>query len=115
MVHVVRDSRAVAYSWNKLVRRPDAGIGAADGQEYMDTSPRRSAMLWNTLNLGFHLLAARGIPTTLIRFEDFIAAPVARCARSPSSPGPIPTWLAGGWSLLISGLRNGRRRRAAIR
>ncbi len=79
VVHVVRDSRAVAYSWTKRVRRPEvpAGEGGAGGQEYMDTfSPRRSAMLWNTLNLGFHLLSARGTSTTLVRYEDFVAAPV---------------------------------------
>jgi len=34
-------------------------------------------MRWNVLNLGFHLLASRGTPTALIRYEDFIAAPVA--------------------------------------
>ncbi len=91
VVHVVRDSRAVAYSWTKLVRRPEAGIGAADGQEYMDTfSPGRSAMLWNTLNLGFHLLAARGIATTLIRYEDFIAAPVAQMRALAEFAGADP-------------------------
>jgi hypothetical protein len=78
VVHVVRDSRAVAYSWTKLVRRPEADLAISGGQEYMATfSARRSAMLWNTLNLGFHLLAASGTATTLIRYEDFVAAPVA--------------------------------------
>ena len=78
VVHVVRDSRAVAYSWTKRVRRPEAGLGAAGAQEYMDTfSARKSAMVWNTLNAGFHLLEARGIPATLVRYEDFVAAPVS--------------------------------------
>ena len=77
VVHVVRDSRAVAYSWTKRVRRPEAGIAATDWQAYMDTfSPPKSAMVWNTLNLGFHLLKARGTATTLVRYEDFVGAPV---------------------------------------
>jgi Sulfotransferase domain len=78
VVHVVRDSRAVAYSWTKRVRRPEADSAAAGAQEYMDTfSARKSAMVWNTLNVGFHLLKGRGIPTTLVRYEDFVAAPVS--------------------------------------
>jgi Sulfotransferase domain len=77
VVHVVRDSRAVAYSWTRRVRRPEADVAATDAQTHMDTfSPGKSAMVWNALNLGFHLLAARGIPATLIRYEDFVAAPV---------------------------------------
>ena len=78
VAHLVRDPRAVAYSWTRQVRRPEAE-GAADASpRYIPTlSPARSAMRWNTQNLGFHLLAARGVPTRLMRYEDFIAAPVA--------------------------------------
>src|SRR5713101_4556489 len=91
VVHVVRDSRAVAYSWTKRVRRPEADIAAADAQAYMDTfSPRKSAMLWNTLNLGFHLLAARGTPTTLVRYEDFVAAPVSAMRALAEFAGADP-------------------------
>lgn len=73
VLHVVRDSRAVAYSWTKRVRRPEA---AADSDEYMPTfSPARSALLWNTLNLGFGLLSSLGVPVLQIRYEDFVADP----------------------------------------
>ncbi len=59
------------------VRRPEADVAVTDAQAYMDTfSPRKSAMVWNTLNIGFHLLAARGTATKLLRYEDFVAAPV---------------------------------------
>lgn len=79
VVHLVRDPRAVAYSWTRRgVRRPEAAEAVAASNKYMATfSPARSAMRWNILNLGFHLLAARGTPTRLMRYEDFIAAPVA--------------------------------------
>jgi Sulfotransferase family len=78
VLHLVRDPRAVAYSWTRRVRRPEAE-GAADASpRYIPTlSPARSAMRWNTQNLGFHLLAARGTPVRLVRYEDFVAAPVA--------------------------------------
>jgi hypothetical protein len=78
VIHLVRDPRAVAYSWTRALRRPEAE-GAADASpRYIPTlSPARSAMRWNIPNLGFHLLAARGTPTRLMRYEDFIAAPVA--------------------------------------
>ena len=45
VVHVVRDSRGVAYSWTKTVTRPET-----DGLEEMTRySPSRSALLWNAL------------------------------------------------------------------
>ena len=49
---------------------------AADSDEYMPTfSPARSALLWNTLNLGFGLLSSLGVPVLQIRYEDFVADP----------------------------------------
>jgi hypothetical protein len=76
VIHLIRDSRAVAYSWTRRVRRPEASDGASN--EYMaNFSAARSAMRWNILNVGFHLLAARGTPTRLVRYEEFMAAPVA--------------------------------------
>lgn len=71
VVHVVRDSRGVAYSWTKEVRRPEAG------EESLMTrySPTRSAALWVGHNLFFGLLARLGTPTRRLRYEDFVARP----------------------------------------
>lgn len=78
VIHLVRDPRAVAYSWTRQVRRPEAEGAAEASPRYIPTlPPARSAMRWNAQNLGFHLLAARGVPTRLMRYEDFVAAPVA--------------------------------------
>lgn len=59
VLHVVRDSRGVAYSWMKQVARPE-GSGA---QAYMSRlSPAGSAVQWNAQNLAFGALAGRGVP-----------------------------------------------------
>lgn len=75
VLHVVRDSPGVAHSWAKRVRRPEAP-GAED---YMPTySPGKASLLWSAHNGMFELLAARGVPTRRLRYEDLLADPAAR-------------------------------------
>jgi len=77
VMHLVRDPRAVAYSWTRPLKRPEAEGAAAASPRYIPTmSPASSAFRWNILNLEFQLLTAQGTPTRLVRYEDFIAAPV---------------------------------------
>ena len=54
-------------------------------------SPARTAARWNVSNLGFHVLAALGTPTRTIRYEDFIAAPVAGMGDLTRFTGVEPT------------------------
>jgi UDP-N-acetylglucosamine transferase subunit ALG13 len=71
VLHVVRDSPAVAYSWTKQVPRPEAGPG-----EYMATwKPAQTAAHWTSENVLIDRLAKRGTPSQLIRYEDFAADP----------------------------------------
>jgi hypothetical protein len=73
VLHVVRDSPGVAYSWTKQVRRPE-GAGAAS---YMPTfSPARVAMLWTLHNGLVEGLRPLGTPVRRIRYERFVADPV---------------------------------------
>jgi hypothetical protein len=96
VVHVVRDSRGVAYSWTKEVRRPEAG-DEGDGDSALMTrySPIRSSALWVGHNLLFGLLGRLGTSTRLLRYEDFVAAPrpvlaeLAGFAGLPSDDGPF--------------------------
>jgi Sulfotransferase family len=87
VVHVVRDSRGVAYSWTKRVARPEAG-GAAEMARY---TPGRSALLWDAHNVAFGLLRHRGVPVHRLRYEELIANPrgtvhaLARFAGLPES------------------------------
>jgi hypothetical protein len=77
VLHLVRDSRAVAYSWSRQVRRPDT-----DNESYMTKySPAVAAGQWNAQNAAFHLLARLGGPVMRLRYEDFTAAPEATMRR----------------------------------
>jgi hypothetical protein len=92
VVHVVRDSRGVGYSWTKEVRRPESADGAALMTRY---SPARSALLWNGHNACFSALGRLGTPTYLLRYEDFVDDPggttaaLARFADVPLPPGAL--------------------------
>ena len=68
VLHIVRDSRGVAYSWSKSVSRPETG-----GTEMMpQLSSRASTQLWISHNLSITALAYRGVPVSRIRYEDML-------------------------------------------
>ncbi len=75
VLHLVRDPRGVAYSWTKQVKRPEA-----DDQLMPVYKPSRTAGRWVSDNLGFQRLAAEGVPTLTLRYEDFLAAPAQSLA-----------------------------------
>lgn len=87
VVHVVRDPRAVAYSWSKVVRRPEAAEGSAEGEFMARWSPAKTAAHWNAQNMGMDLLARAGVPTLRVRYEDFVAAPVDTVAEIAAFAG----------------------------
>jgi hypothetical protein len=71
VIHVVRDSRGVAYSWTKRVPRPEA-----DRDDQMTRySPSRSALLWNAHNVSFGMLGKLGVPVRRVRYEELLADP----------------------------------------
>jgi Sulfotransferase family len=87
VLHLIRDSRAVAYSWSKQVRRPES-----DGENYMTRySLPMAAGQWNAQNAAFHLLNRVGCPTMRLKYEDLIASPADTLDRITSFaglPGP---------------------------
>lgn len=101
VVHVVRDSRAVAFSWGQSVLRPDASSGG-----YMAKyKPATAAMHWTAQNLALQHLAGRGVPTLRVRYEDLVAAPALTVSRIADFAG-IAT---GGASLGFLGTEDGAR------
>ncbi|POM27122.1 Sulfotransferase domain protein [Actinomadura rubteroloni] len=93
IVHVVRDPRAVAHSWAKVVRRPEAADGSAEGEFMARWSPAKTALHWDAQNAGFDVLARRGVPTLRVRYEEFTAEPsgtVRRVARFAGLPDAEP-------------------------
>jgi hypothetical protein len=83
VLHVVRDSRAVAYSWTKKVNRPDAASAT-----YMTRySPATSAAQWNLQNGAMHLLARTGTPVLRVRYEDVARAPEATLRKIAAFAG----------------------------
>ncbi len=92
VIHMVRDSRGVAYSWTKKVMRPEAETD----EEMTRYSPSRSAMLWNAHNASFGVLGRLGVPVLRVRYEEMLADPVATLrgiARFADLPEPTLSFL----------------------
>ena len=82
IVHLVRDSRGVAFSWQKLVARPEfAGVQGLEGTPLGGVAPSRSGPEWLIRNLLVHLIAASGTPRILVRYESLIEKPRAEIQR----------------------------------
>jgi hypothetical protein len=68
LVHLVRDSRAVAFSFMRRKRKPDIHWTEAYMKRF---SPLQSAMDWNGLNLAMELIRiGRNVPCRYLRYED---------------------------------------------
>ena len=98
VVHVVRDSRAVAFSWTRRVARPETA-----GSYMARYSPAAAAGWWNTQNGALEVLARAGVPVLRVRYEDLAADPAAVIARvagfagiSGAAPGSDALGFLGG-------------------
>jgi hypothetical protein len=89
VVHLVRDSRGVAYSWTKTVPRPEAGVDS-DLSTMDQYEPWRSAMLWNVQNAALTALATTKTPVRRVRYEDVVDDPIATTATLATFIGADP-------------------------
>ncbi|GAA1120089.1 sulfotransferase [Arthrobacter flavus] len=71
-VLVVRDPRGVAYSWAKVVKRPEAGSSDAYMPRY---STAAAVANWAAYGLLFHALTLLRVPVKTVHYEDFMAHP----------------------------------------
>ena len=75
LLHLVRDSRAVAFSFLRKKRKPDIHWTEA----YMPRfSPLRSARDWDLLNLGMEAIRRTSLPYRFMRYEDLVRDPDAQ-------------------------------------
>ena len=71
-VQLVRDSRAVSFSWMRKKARPEVHWK----QEFMTTyAPARTGWHWLSRNLLVHLLAHYSRAYMVLRYEDFVREP----------------------------------------
>jgi hypothetical protein len=100
VAHVIRDARAVAYSWTRRVARPESGQ-----DEMTRYRPGHSALLWNAQNAALALLARRGVPVRRVRYEQFVADPVGTVRQLAAFAGlavsPADLWFVDGSQVVL--------------
>jgi hypothetical protein len=100
VIHLVRDSRAVAYSWTRAKR-----LLEVPGEErYMPVHPaRRSAGYWALENVALEVLRPAVTRAAVLRYDDLAERPAAALAGVLQRLG-----LPGDTSVLASGRLPGR-------
>lgn len=88
IVHLVRDSRGVAFSLGKVARRPGTD---ADSEHLARRGPASGSLLWGLANLLAESVGGRAATYLRVRYQDFVAAPAATLARILESAGENPT------------------------
>lgn len=85
LLNVVRDPRAVAWSWNRQVDRPHV----TEGTEQMWRIPApRAAAQWGALQLEMEVIAGMGgVRTARLHYEDFVADPVGSLVTATADLG----------------------------
>lgn len=87
LVQLVRDSRAVAFSYRRKKTKPDSHWGEAYMTQF---SPPKSAFHWIALNLAMEGIRAIRVPCQLIRYEDLVRDPGRTLQRIHPSIGEMP-------------------------
>jgi hypothetical protein len=72
ILHLVRDSRAVAYSWTRSRLRPSP---VGEENHMARFRPVETAMQWTASNVSFHLLARSAGAYTRVNYETFVDQP----------------------------------------
>ncbi len=89
VVHLVRDPRGVAYSWQKdVVKDPSTG------EKMLRYRPWSAAVRYDVYNALTGLLRHQGIPYLRVRYEDLVAEPARTVGRIATFFDPGVTDLA---------------------
>lgn len=94
VLNVVRDPRAVAWSWQREVARPQDASGA---EQMWRIPAHRAAAQWSGLQLEMASIARwGGVPSARLRYEDFVGDPVGSLVAAtadlglPLAPDQLP-------------------------
>jgi hypothetical protein len=84
VAHLVRDSRGVAFSWTKRIRKPET----TDTIGYMNTyHPVEMGFRWMAYNVCFHILGRLGVPRLSMRYERLVESPRSEIDRVAAHMG----------------------------
>lgn len=78
VVHLIRDPRAVAFSWKRVRRRPEIHWKS---QDMMIQKTYASSLRWTAHNALVELLGASAASYCRVRYEDFVVDPDRAMAR----------------------------------
>jgi hypothetical protein len=85
MLNVVRDPRAVAWSWNRRLDRPHVTSGDA---QMWRIPAHRAAAQWSCLQVEMQAIARLGgVRSARLRYEDFVADPVGSLVHATAAVG----------------------------
>ena len=88
VVHLVRDSRAVAHSWTRAKPRPEIHW---QHETMTRHAPIASALAWNEHNLLFEVFARADHPFVRVRYEDLVERPDATLSTIADLQGASTT------------------------
>jgi len=86
VVHLVRDSRGVAYSQTKWVERQSA----LAGPYRVRRSPVKTGVRYLWINLAYHMLGRSGVPMIRVEYETFVLSPREEIMRIAGFAGARP-------------------------
>jgi len=92
VLHLVRDPRAVAYSWTKHVAKPGTSV------EMDRYPPAKTAGWYVVFNALIHALRMWGVPMRFLRYEDFTQDPerhIAAVLDFAGNPAPELSYVSG--------------------
>jgi hypothetical protein len=88
IIHLVRDSRGVAFSLARYVARAEA---TEDGEYMPRFAPVRAGTEWLLANLPYHLIPASKLPRLRIQYEALVASPADQIRRIADFLGVRPS------------------------
>ena len=87
VVHLVRDSRGIAFSWTRRVRRVDATTSVSYLRTY---APASTALRWNVYHLLVRFLVRLARGGIVLKYEDVVHDPISEVRRVVEHVGGVP-------------------------